>query len=169
MEGWYPAPPYSLTDPLTLQTGVPGNVRCKWDPCDLGTKHGLLPNGHWDVAELYPRWSQGWTHLLLWDKCSYFWKSRTSTLGVMPSSPTHFKTNQRDFGQKQFSNCTTNDQVFKIFLLPKNSVSIFYFNFQLTSSSSGNSTPPDPELHQNIHGQANPIHSLQYLIHLYGT
>lgn len=132
MQGWYPAPLYSLTDPFTLQTRVPGNVRCKWDHCDLGTKYRFLPNGHWDVAELHPRWSQRWTHLLLWDKCSYFWKSHTGTLEVMPSSPAHFKTNRRDFGHKEFSNCATNYQVFKIFLLTKNSVSIFY----LTSSYS---------------------------------
>lgn len=66
--GWYPAPLYSLTYLLARQTRAPSDVRCKGDGCELGTKHWLLKNRHWGVAELHLRWNQGWTHLCHWDK-----------------------------------------------------------------------------------------------------
>ena len=104
-QGWYPASLYSLTYLLALQTRVPGNVSCKGDGCDLGTKHRLLKDRHWEFTGwTLPQMKSGMnTSASLGqesDKCSYSWKSHLGSLRVMPSSLTHFKTNWRAFGQK---------------------------------------------------------------------
>lgn len=123
-QGWYPASLYSLAYPPALQIKAPTSVRCEGDCWDQGTKQK-----HWEVIELHSRRNQGWRHAyfteIMSDKHSY----HLGPLRAMPSSPTHFKINWRDFDQNQFLICTKNDLVLKISWFSSHKgyiISIFY-------------------------------------------